>query len=147
MPVSVVARSLLFTFLLIAFSSLPASASRTRDKFDRLCKVNANGSELLETCSVEEVREGQWRIGLRVVARLAKYEYRSGVFSMCKDERLFWDSTSRVCSRFEWVAEPLPGRTKKCFPAPSGEMACPMNSDDSLIKISPQLSVQGLTFG
>ena len=126
-----------------------ANGKQAADHFQSMCVIQINGQQLMETCNVTEIRDGQWRRGIRVVAPVHGYEMRGGVLSGCPKSASTWDSVAKRCYRFSWTSEPLPGNEGKSCPENDGLITpCKyMDSDNLLVRITPHLLVQGLTFG
>jgi len=126
-----------------------AKAQTSQDTFKAMCIIQINGQQLMETCEVTEVRDGQWRRGMRVLAPIHQYEMRNGTFSGCPSNAKTWDSVTNSCYSFSWNSEPLPGNEVKSCPEKEGWVTpCSlMTSDNQMIRITPHLLVQGLSFG
>lgn len=139
-----------FVILLCAMSAcLKVKAQVDNYSFQAMCIIQVNGQSLMETCNITESRDGQWRRGIRVIAPVHNYEMKDGTFSGCPDNKSTWDSVSRECYRFSWSAEPLPGNNNKKCPQKNGFITpCKlMISENLMIRITPHILVQGLTFG
>ena len=134
-------------FLVIIES--PARAEVSIDEFNSMCIIQVNQKRLMETCRIKEMRKGQWRIGLHVVAPIHKYEMRDGVYSQCPSEKPTWDSVSNSCYEVSWRTEPVPGEETKSCPEITGlNTPCPIRvTHNSMMRVTPHLLVQGLTFG
>ena len=137
----------IFAFFAATCSS--AFAQKSQDTFNAMCIIQINGKQLMETCQVTEVRDGQWRMGIRVVAPVHQYEMRQGALSGCPSNATTWDSATKSCYSFGWKSEPLPGNEGKSCPQKDGWITpCSlMLTDNQMIRITPHLLVQGLTFG
>lgn len=127
----------------------PAVAQRSEDRFSAMCRLYLKGRIYMETCDIIEARDGQWRRGLKVVAPIRGYELRMGIYSGCPKSSSTWDSVTKSCYSFSWSGEALPGNEgAKCESDQYGTKPCGlMTTDQQLIRISPHLAVQGLTFG
>ncbi len=132
-----------------AASCSSAIGQTLQETFNAMCIIQINGQQLMETCEVTEVRNGQWRTGIRVVAPIHQYEMRNGTFSGCHSNAKTWDSVTNSCYSFSWNSEPLPGNEGKSCPEKDGWVTpCNlMTSENQMIRITPHLLVQGLSFG
>ena len=133
----------------LASTTNSAIGQTSQETFKAMCIIQMNGQQLMETCKVTEIRNGQWRKGIRVVAPIHQYEMRQGKMSGCPSNTPTWDSTTKSCYSFSWKSEPLPGNEGKRCPEKNGLMTiCSlMFSENQMIRITPHLLVQGLSFG
>ena len=133
----------------VAATCSSAIGQTSQETFNAMCIIQINGQQLMETCQVTEIRNGQWREGIRVVASIHQYEMREGTLSGCPSNATTWDSATNFCYSFSWQSEPLPGNEGKSCPEKDGWIT-PCNlmiSDNQMIRITPHLLVQGLSFG
>ena len=136
--------------MLCAFAPyLQALSRQSTDNFQAMCIIQVNGQQLMETCNVTEFRDGQWCKGMRVVAPFHNYEMREGTLNGCPKNASTWDTVSRKCYSYLWTSEALPGNEGKSCPEKDGWVTpCGlMTSDKQMIRVTPHLLVQGLTFG
>ena len=127
----------------------PAIAQHSVNQYSAMCKLYLGSKTYIETCNIIEKRDGQWRRGLRVIAPIRGYEFRKGSYSGCPKDKPTWDSVTGSCYSFSWRGEALPGNEgAKCKSDQYGIQPCGlMTTDQQLIRITPHLAVQGLTFG
>ena len=139
----------LASVLLVSVVGNNAYSQTTTENFKSMCIIQLNGRQLMETCDVTEVRDGQWRKGIRVVAPIHNYEMRKGVLSGCPTSESIWDAVTNYCYSFSWTSNPLPGNEGKSCPTKDGwTTPCElMISDNQMIRVTPHLLVQGLSFG